>query len=222
MAREGLDDRAFGLEIPPPAGAVLQGERSDATGVHQPLTDVAYLILGYVAASPHGIHGYRLGRMLAQAPFCIPGLRASKLYRALRRLERVGLVHCRVESESARLRYRFSITPKGTAALRRWLTAISGEPGTVCQDLLNRLRFVELLPATARTRLVDAAAEECTQALAALGTDCAAGASRGNGAGDAYTRALRARLASDRCWIEEVRALLGRVAVGPAVVTTRA
>jgi DNA-binding PadR family transcriptional regulator len=223
MARNGSDRGGFGVEIPPPARQVLQDERPDAPGTRPALGDVVYVVLGHVAASPQGIHGYRLGRMLARAPFRVPGLGASRLYRALRRLERAGLVRCQVESESARLRYRFAITPKGTAALTRWLTASPSEAGTLCQGVLNRLRFVGLLAPAARARLVDAAAEECAQALAALAAEGAAGNARGScEVADAYVRALRARLVSDRGWIEEVRSLLARLAGAPAAAATGA
>ena len=169
------------------------------------LPEVAFLILGHVAASTQGLHGYRLGRLLSRPPLRVPGLRISRLYRTLRRLEREGFVVSRVEPDSPRLRYRFVVTPKGEAALRQWLTAMPSDSGALCQDLLNRLRFAALLSPAGHRQLVDAAAEECGQALAALGSD------HGDGDdGDAYTRALRARLATDRCWIEEVRGLLGR------------
>jgi DNA-binding PadR family transcriptional regulator len=223
MAHEENGRDGFGVEIPPPVESLLRDERPDAAGTRPPLADVVYVVLGHVAANPQGIHGYRLGRLLARAPFRMPGLGTSRLYRALRRLERAGLVRSRVESESARLRYRFGITPKGMAALRRWLAAVPSEAGTLCQDVLYRLRFVELLPPAARARLVDAAAEECRQALAALGAEGPGGKTGARcDAADAYVRALRARLASDRCWIEEVRGLITRVADAPAATATGA
>jgi DNA-binding PadR family transcriptional regulator len=204
------------LACPPPG---LLGEPSvtnEEGGGGSRLPDIAYVILGHVATSPEGIHGYQLGRLLARPGLRLPSLRLGQLYRLLRRLERAGLVLCHVESESARLRYRFTITPQGERHLEEWLVSLRGSSGSICQQLLYRLRFADRLPVTALLRVIDDAMTECGNALEEIGK--ATSASRDRRAVNAtYEHALKTRLATDRCWLEEVRRLVQRGAADAVV-----
>jgi DNA-binding PadR family transcriptional regulator len=192
-----------------PAARGESGDREEsASGGHLP--DIAYVILGHIAASAQGIHGYQLGRLLARPGLRLPSLRLGQLYRLLRRLERAGLVACHVESESARLRYRFTITPQGEAHLHDWLASLHGSSGSICQQLLYRLRFAERLPVTALLRLIDDAMAECRNALEEIGKAASAARDRRGEVSTIYEHALKTRLATDRCWLEEIRRLVQR------------
>ncbi len=209
------------LACPPPG---LLGEPSATTeegGGGGRLPDIASVILGHVGTNAEGIHGYQLGRLLARPGLRLPSLRLGQLYRLLRRLERAGLVMCHVESESARLRYRFTITPQGERHLEEWLVSLRGSSGSICQQLLYRLRFADRLPVPALLRLIDDAMEECGNALEEIGK-AAAGRDR-RAVNPTYEHALKTRLATDRCWLEEIRRLVQRgeaeppAKLGPAV-----
>lgn len=206
----------FQLDGPPPA---LLGERSAShrhAGVSNTVSsdgcfpDIAHVILGHVTMTPNGIHGYQLGRQLSRSAPELPPMRLGQLYRILRRLERAALVVCHVESESSRLRYRFTVTPRGESVLQEWLTTLPRDTGAVCQQLLYRLRFAERFSGTALLRLVDDAAEESRLALERVGESVSKNRDRGGEGGHPYDQALKARLAMDRCWLEEVRGLVER------------
>jgi DNA-binding PadR family transcriptional regulator len=169
------------------------------------LPDVAYTILGYVSMYPDGVHGYELGRALSRASIRAPSLRLGQLYRLLRRLERAELVSCRVEADTARLRYRFSITSHGETCFQRWLANIPKDAAGTCDALLERLRFAERMPSAVLVRLVDETAAECRSQMEQVSKQ-AASAEDGS-KGRLYAMALKARLADDRCWLEEVRRL---------------
>jgi DNA-binding PadR family transcriptional regulator len=208
----------------PPRG--LLGESANSSeegGSGNRLPDIAYVILGHVGSSPEGIHGYQLGRLLARPGLRLPSLRLGQLYRLLRRLERAGLVMCHVESESARLRYRFTITPQGEHHLQDWLASFQGSSGSISQQLLYRLRFAERLPLAGLVRLIDDAMEECGKALEEIGKAAMSASRDGRNAVNAtYEHALKTRLATDRCWLEEIRRMVQRngadatVKTGPA------
>jgi len=205
----------------PPAG--LLGEPSvtqEESGGHLP--DIAYVILGHVATSAQGIHGYRLGRLLARPGLRLPSLRLGQLYRLLRRLERAELVMCHVESESARLRYRFTITPRGESHLQDWLMSLQGSSGAICQQLLYRLRFAERLPVNALLRLIDDTIEECGNAIEEIGKATSAARDRPGEVNPTYEHALKTRLATDRCWLEEIRRLAQRTGADSAKASTLA
>jgi DNA-binding PadR family transcriptional regulator len=204
----------------PPRG--LLGEsptNSEEGGSGNRLPDIACVILGHVGSSPEGIHGYQLGRLLARPGLRLPSLRLGQLYRLLRRLERAGLVMCHVESESARLRYRFTITPQGERHLQDWLVSFQGSSGSICQQLLYRLRFAERLPLAGLLRLIDDAMEECGNALEEIGKATSASRDGRNPVNATYEHALKTRLATDRCWLEEIRSLMQRNAADAALKT---
>lgn len=207
------------LDGPPPEllGTVPPPE-DDGDGESR-FPDVAYVILGHVATSPNGLHGYHLGRVLTRATPQLPPMRLGQLYRILRRLERAALVTCHVESESSRLRYRFTVTPRGEAVLQDWLSTMPRGTGSVCQQLLLRLGFAAQIPQAALLRLVDDAAVEAKHAIEALAKNGMPGRDRRSEPDSLFTTALRARLATDRCWLEEVRHI---VAQSPVAVAKRA
>jgi DNA-binding PadR family transcriptional regulator len=204
MQRKKYTNGAVQIEGRELEGCRLSEVDDGPTGASAKLPDMAYVILGHVGMHPEGIHGYQLGRLLSRSAHRIPSLRLGQLYRVLRRLERAGLVDCHVESESSRLRYRFAISSRGNACLQKWLSHIPAGTGITCQQLLYRLRFAGRMPGTALLRLVDEAATECATNLEDLSRR---GSSAREVAGP-YEAALKARLATDRCWLEEVRRML--------------
>jgi DNA-binding PadR family transcriptional regulator len=169
------------------------------------------MILGYVAMYPEGVHGYQLGRTLSKPPLRVPSLRLGHLYRVLRRLQRAGLLACTVEAESARLRYRFSITPDGAAAFGEWLRRVPQSAGVIRDHVLERLRFADRMSRHDVLRLIDEAVRACESELKELGqygrADDEACVEHG---ARIYLMARKARLADDRCWLEEVRRLVER------------
>jgi DNA-binding PadR family transcriptional regulator len=167
------------------------------------LPDVAYVVLGYVGRYPGGVHGYQLGRALSRSALRLPSMQLGQLYRVLQRLEKAGFVQRHVETESSRLRYRFTVTKQGAHAFERWLSTIPEDSGQACEQLLERLRFADQMPCETVMRLIDTAARQCQQGIEEL-----AGDAGGEEAAGPYAIALKARLADGRCWLEEVRRLI--------------
>jgi len=198
----------------------MSEDRAPAKGKQDVLPEVAHVILGYVAMYPDGVHGYRLGRMLSEPPLRVPSLRLGHLYRVLRRLQRAGLVACTVEAQSSRLRYRFSITPAGETAFRAWLLSVPSGSGLTRDHVLERLRFADRVPSCDVLRLIDEAARACESELAEMTHQASPDEQASREEQPAvrthiYLMARKARLADDRCWLEEVRRLVERGARAP-------
>jgi DNA-binding PadR family transcriptional regulator len=197
------------LKEPPPRESGRSEVRKKAA-----LPEVAYLILGYVAMHPEGVHGYQLGRTLSRPPLRVPSLRLGHLYRLLRRLEQAGLVACTVEAETTRLRYRFSITPDGEATFREWWLHPPRSGGLTRDHVLERLRFADRLPSRDVLRLIDGAVRACESESEAMARHGRAGEESCDALPEIgariYLMARKARLADDRCWLEEVRRLVER------------
>lgn len=210
-----------GDQVPPPvtrgaAEPVRKAPRARAAGEASKLPDVAFVVLGYVRRYQNGVHGYQLGRALSRSPLRVPSMQLGQLYRILQRLEKAGFVKRHVETESSRLRYRFTVTTKGERAFRQWLSMIPEGAEHACEQLLERLRFADCLAPEAVVELIDSAAQQCQAGIEEL-------AAHAGGDGEAagpYAIALKARLADGRCWLEEVRRLVqeaaGQVAVSKA------
>jgi len=174
-----------------------------------PLSELASVILGYVAMHPDGVHGYRLGRMLSRSPFGLPSLRLGQLYRILHHLERSGLVKSQVESGGPRpARYRFVTTVPGRSTFLKWLTSLPQGSGSMREQVLNRLRFSERLPGSALRCLLQEAARECQEELAVLQRkERSAGAPEAPAKG-LHAMAVEARLSADQRWLEDIRSLI--------------
>jgi len=181
------------------------------------LSEAAHVVLGYVGEHPEGIHGYHLGSILSRSPLRLPSLGLGQLYRLLHRLEKAGLVISRVEEESARLRYRFTITPRGEACFSKWLDTMPEVAGTTCDQVLDRLRFADRLSGTVLLRLIDEAERELARKEEELGKYELS--SEGARINRQYAPALRARLAADRGWLAEVRRLAEEALVSSGVQT---
>jgi DNA-binding PadR family transcriptional regulator len=185
------------MEIP--AGH-REGKGSDAR-----LPEVAYIVLGHIGRAPQGVHGYQLGRNLVHAYDGLGSVRLGQLYHLLRRLERAGLVSGRVEADSPRLRYRFTITPEGESCFRQWLRSLPRGSRAIADELLLRLQFADRLPGGALLTLIDEAVHACENDLEELKAS-AHGVGTGEPQG-VYAMALEARLTADRRWLEDVRRL---------------
>ena len=174
-----------------------------------PLSELASVILGYIAMYPDGVHGYHLGRMLSGSPLGLPTLRLGQLYRILHHLERTGLVKSRVEATGPRpARYRFVTTVQGRSIFLKWLTSLPHGSGPVREQVLNRLRFSHRLPASAMRCLLEEAARECQEELENLHRHKKSSGSLDGEVSSLHLMATEARLAADRRWLNEVRSLV--------------
>jgi DNA-binding PadR family transcriptional regulator len=200
---------------PEPAHDTIDEPEKHKSGA---LSEAAHVVLGYVGEHPEGIHGYQLGSILSRSPLRLPSLGLGQLYRLLHRLEKAGLVISRVEEESARLRYRFTITPRGEACFSTWLNTVPEANGTTCDQVLDRLRFADRLPGTVLLHLIDEAERELERKAEEL--EKYEAASEGARMNRQYAPALRARLAADRGWLAEVRRLAKDALVSDSAQTT--
>jgi len=174
-----------------------------------PLSELASVILGYVAMYPDGVHGYHLGRMLSRSPLGLPTLRLGQLYRILHHLERAGLVKSRVEATGPRpARYRFVTTVQGRSIFLKWLTSLPHGSGPVREQVLNRLRFSHRLPAPAMRYLLEEAARECQEELGNLHRHKKSTGSLYGEVKSLHLMAVEARLAADQQWLGEIRSLV--------------
>jgi DNA-binding PadR family transcriptional regulator len=192
-------------------------ETSRAKHRAAPLTDLAFVILGCVGGYPEGIHGYRLATQLSRVPLRSRALRLGQLYRVLQRLETAGLVKRRLDTTSdSRLRYVYRISKIGESRLNRWLLSVPSESVTADQ-LLDRLRFADRMPAAQLRALVEEAHRQCERALNDHLRHDHRSREEGSGAGgfefgEVYRMALRSRLEADQGWLGAVRELIeGRV-----------
>jgi len=200
------------VAVPTPGAAQPKRKAPCAKGTSEAnkLSDVAYVVLGYVGRYANGVHGYQLGRALSRSPLRVPSMQLGQLYRVLQRLEKAGFVQRHVETESSRLRYRFTVTKSGDGAFQGWLSRIPEGTGQACEQLLERLRFADCMSPEAVLGLIDSAAQQCQQGIEEL----TAHARGGSEAAGPYAIALKARLADGRCWLEEVRRLVQEAASG--------
>ena len=181
------------------------GEKTAIT----PLSELASVILGYVAMYPDGVHGYHLGRMLSRSLLGLPSLRLGQLYRILHHLERTGLVKSRVEATGPRpARYRFATTVQGRSIFLRWLTSLPHGSALVREQVLNRLRFSHRLPASAIRCLLAEAARECQEELGNLHRHKKSLGGLYGEVNSLHFMAVEARLAADQRWLDEIRSLV--------------
>lgn len=163
------------------------------------LPDVSFYILGLVAEYPDGIHGYGLMRAGTSALFPGQSFGLAQLYRRLERLHGRGFLHREVEASGPRLRYRFSITPRGLTVLERWLAS----PAMTAEGVMARLRFAHRLPRTAVREMLQAAERRTTEALTAF-RNSAEYQQRAQAGDGLWIRAVEARLDAERQWLEAV------------------
>lgn len=204
-----VDPVAVPVATPAAAKPKRKARGAKATSDANKLPDVAYVVLGYVGRYENGVHGYQLGRTLSRSPLHVPSMQLGQLYRVLQRLEKAGFVQRHVETESSRLRYRFTVTKKGNDAFQAWLSRIPEGTGQACEQLLERLRFADCMSPEAVLGLIDSAAQQCQQGIEEL-------TAHAGGAAGPYAIALKARLADGRCWLEEVRRLVQEAASEPS------
>jgi DNA-binding PadR family transcriptional regulator len=185
-----------------------------------PLSELASVILGYVAMHPDGVHGYLLGRMLSRSPLGMPTLRLGQLYRILHHLERSGLVKSQVEAGGPRpARYRFMTTAQGRSVFLKWLTSLPESAGLVRERVLNRLRFSDRLPGSALRCLLQEAARECQDELEVLHRKERSSRGPETAARPLHFMAVEARLAADKRWLEEIGALVEKCLAFPEVTS---
>jgi PadR family transcriptional regulator, regulatory protein AphA len=104
------------------------------------LTTTSYAILGLLSVKPWS--AYELtGQMKRGMRFTWPRAE-TRIYQEPKHLVAHGLARAKVERNGLRSRTVYSITPKGRAALRRWLTMPSAPPQLECEALV-RATFTE-------------------------------------------------------------------------------
>jgi DNA-binding PadR family transcriptional regulator len=176
---------------------------------HHRLPDLAFMILGYVAMHPDGVHGYQLGRALSCSPVGLPSLRLGQVYRVLHHLEHLGLLGGRVEVGTSRpSRYRFTVTARGAAAFGDWLTAVPRGPLPLRDQVLNRLRFAARLPRGVLAGFLREAIDECEAELDDLARAGDGVSEPRIGGRPVLSLAVKMRLAADRGWLTEAARLL--------------
>jgi hypothetical protein len=118
------------------------------------------------------------------------------------------------------------MTVEGRTRFRRWLTSLPKGGGPIREHVLDRLRFSECLPSTALQRLLAEARRECENQIDALRRDGVDAATRDASGKALHAMALEARLAADKRWLDEVRALADQwsccAAAGAVPVTAMA
>jgi hypothetical protein len=118
------------------------------------------------------------------------------------------------------------MTAEGRTRFRRWLTSLPKGGGPIREHVLDRLRFSECLPSTALQRLLAEARRECETQIDALRGDGVDAATRHASGKALHAMALEARLAADKRWLDEVRALADQwsccAAAGAVPVTAMA
>lgn len=179
-------------------------------GAKRPDTD--YVVLGYIAAHPEGIHGYRLAKILAQAPVDGVSMPLGKLYRHLHRWAQAGLIEGHVDSVSNRLRTRFTLTDKGRAAFQRWLANPWSDDGFNPASLLRRLRFARAIPRRVVLSWLDEAERRCADATKRLASAAREAQTRGDGDDGLFIDILKARTKAHQRFITDVRQILSRIA----------
>jgi len=164
------------------------------------MPDIAFYVLGLVAEHPDGIHGYALMRAGRPAPFEGKSMALTQLYRRLERLQQQGLLRRDVESSGPRLRYRFSITARGEAALRKWLSDSVATP----QGVIARLRFASRLPRAAVLRMLEGAEREIADTLDRFRKSAERDTRKPEEGNELWSQAVEARLDADRQWLQVV------------------
>jgi DNA-binding PadR family transcriptional regulator len=181
------------------------------------LPDATYCILGMVARHPDGIHGYGLTRERRPTASSGQSMGLGALYRQLERLHRAGLLRREAEVAATRLRNRFSITPRGEAVLRAWLS----RPVTTSEGFLARLRFAHWLPRTTVLTMIDDVERQVSEDLSSLRRPAKPSAQAQQEEDDLWITAVEARLHAERQWLQALRELVNEstldiAAVGPA------
>ena len=123
---------------------------------------LGYALLGLLHQRPSS--GYALRKVFATTPMRTFSDSPGAIYPALRRLERQGLVHGRVESSAGlRQKQTFRLSAQGLAALEEWLDRPLTRADVVrdMDDVMLRLAFMdEVMTPAASIRLLQSLARE--------------------------------------------------------------
>lgn len=116
-----------------------------------------HAILGLLALSQGGSHGYDLARHFgADAPLgAVLHLEPGMLYHHLKKLERAGWVEASTEQPGTRPPRRvYSLTPAGAAELQRWLREPVSRTRDIRLDFLVKLYLARRLEPEVAAELV--------------------------------------------------------------------
>ena len=127
---------------------------------------VRYALLGLLAAADR--HGYELKQSFETMLGGTWPLNIGQVYTTLARLERDGLVRCRLEPQvSTPDRKVYVITPAGRASLRAWLEA-QQDTHVVRDEFVMRVLLSRTLGDTDPHELIDRQRDGCLRSLADL------------------------------------------------------
>lgn len=130
-----------------------------------------HAILGLLAESDPGAHGYDLARHFApEEPLgAIVRLEPGMLYHHLKKLDKAGWVSPRVEQQGVRPpRQVYQLTPAGRDELERWLGAPVERTRELRLDFLVKLFFAQRLQPERASELIAHQHETLSRNLASL------------------------------------------------------
>ncbi|HUU84065.1 MAG TPA: PadR family transcriptional regulator [Phycisphaerae bacterium] len=140
---------------------------------------------------------------------------AGSIYPLVRRLERRGYLRSRRESQGRRARRTYTITRRGTAALRRWVCPpLPDEAAAITYDpIRTRMYFLGIVPPDRQSGFLAEAEAALRRQIRVVQAECA----RYAGLGDTFShlamtgalRIMRARIA----WLANARKSLGCMTV---------
>ena len=106
------------------------------------LTGTSYALLGLLASRPGGWSAYELAQQMGRSLRYVWPRAERNLYDDVKLLAERGLARAKPESTGRRPRTVYSITPKGRAQLRAWLSEPSA-PLAIESEALLRVFFAE-------------------------------------------------------------------------------
>jgi DNA-binding PadR family transcriptional regulator len=119
-----------------------------------PLNQTARIVLGLIAEGH--VSGYAIKSEIERSTKRYWGASIGGIYPELRRLTDAGLISVRDDPRGDSPRHQYELTPAGTAALHRWLTACENPTLEMRDEGLLRLRFAGVLAPAERLDLLRA------------------------------------------------------------------
>ncbi len=132
------------------------------------LTELENTLLGVVwRRGP--CSAYAAQREFAESPSSEWSSSAGSIYPALLRLEIAGLIKGEKQAWGQKGRTVFSLTQRGLAALRNWVSDFDSASGAMPDRVRARVFFLDVYPATSdRLQLIERAISATTDSLAKL------------------------------------------------------
>ena len=128
-----------------------------------PLSNSAAAVLGMVALGARS--GYEIRRAAGLSLRFFWALGPPQIYSELARLEEAGLIAGQDASQGRRPRRSYEATPRGRAALKRWVTSRQADALELRDALLLHLFFADAAPKADLAALLARIRERSSQAL---------------------------------------------------------